>query len=46
MPSQIRTYGLGTLWYGAWATVAATFVGHYPVGATLAICRSADGSRL
>ncbi|KAI0251611.1 mitochondrial carrier [Lactifluus subvellereus] len=27
---RIKTYGLGTLWYGAWATVAATFVGHYP----------------
>jgi len=28
--SRIKTYGLGTLWYGAWATAAATFVGHYP----------------
>ncbi|KAI0299983.1 mitochondrial carrier [Multifurca ochricompacta] len=27
---RIKTYGLGTLWYGAWATAAATFVGHYP----------------
>ena len=24
-------YGIGTLWYGALATAAATFVGHYPV---------------
>jgi len=23
-------YGVGTLWYGAFATAAATFVGHYP----------------
>jgi hypothetical protein len=23
-------YGIGTLWYGAFATAAATFVGHYP----------------
>jgi hypothetical protein len=28
---QIKRYGLGTLWYGAFATAAATFVGHYPV---------------
>ncbi|KZV60101.1 mitochondrial carrier [Peniophora sp. CONT] len=27
---RIRTYGIWTLWYGAWATAAATFVGHYP----------------
>jgi len=24
-------YGIGSLWYGALATAAATFVGHYPV---------------
>ena len=29
-PSQIKRYGLGSLWYGAFATAAATFVGHYP----------------
>ena len=28
--AKIRRYGVGTLWYGAWATAAATFVGHYP----------------
>ena len=28
--SQIKQYGIGTLWYGALATAAATFVGHYP----------------
>lgn len=27
---QIKRYGIGTLWYGAFATAAATFVGHYP----------------
>lgn len=27
---KIATHGIGTLWYGAGATVAATFVGHYP----------------
>jgi hypothetical protein len=28
---QIKIYGIGSLWYGALATAAATFVGHYPV---------------
>ncbi|KAH9840161.1 mitochondrial carrier domain-containing protein [Rhodofomes roseus] len=28
--AKIRRYGVGALWYGAWATAAATFVGHYP----------------
>ena len=28
---QIKKYGIGSLWYGAFATAAATFVGHYPV---------------
>ncbi|KAL4254160.1 mitochondrial carrier family protein [Abortiporus biennis] len=28
--SRIRKYGFGSLWYGALATAAATFVGHYP----------------
>ncbi|KAI0804708.1 mitochondrial carrier [Irpex lacteus] len=27
---RIKTYGIGSLWYGALATAAATFVGHYP----------------
>lgn len=27
---RIKRYGVGTLWYGAWATAAATFVGHFP----------------
>ena len=27
----MKKYGVGTLWYGAFATAAATFVGHYPV---------------
>ncbi|KAI0029013.1 mitochondrial carrier [Vararia minispora EC-137] len=27
---RIRAYGIWTLWYGAVATAAATFVGHYP----------------
>lgn len=30
LKSKIKRYGIGTLWYGAWATAAATFVGHYP----------------
>ncbi|KAI0643335.1 mitochondrial carrier domain-containing protein [Trametes meyenii] len=28
--ARIKRYGVGTLWYGAFATAAATFVGHYP----------------
>ncbi|KAF8435501.1 mitochondrial carrier [Boletus edulis BED1] len=28
--ARVRKYGFGTLWYGALATAAATFVGHYP----------------
>ncbi|KAF8878250.1 mitochondrial carrier [Mucidula mucida] len=31
---RVRAYGIGTMWYGAWATAAATFVGHYPWFAT------------
>ncbi|KAF7328801.1 Mitochondrial carrier [Mycena venus] len=27
---QIKMYGIGSLWYGAFATTAATFAGHYP----------------
>ncbi|KAL5507058.1 hypothetical protein ACEPAH_6514 [Sanghuangporus vaninii] len=28
--ARIKAHGVGTLWYGAVATAAATFVGHYP----------------
>ncbi|KAI9566573.1 mitochondrial carrier domain-containing protein [Boletus coccyginus] len=28
--ARIKKYGIGSLWYGALATAAATFVGHYP----------------
>ncbi|KAJ3316536.1 hypothetical protein HDU76_001724 [Blyttiomyces sp. JEL0837] len=31
---RIKAHGIGTLWYGAGATAAATFVGHYPWFAT------------
>ncbi|KAI6039411.1 mitochondrial carrier domain-containing protein [Pisolithus marmoratus] len=27
---RVKKYGIGSLWYGAFATAAATFVGHYP----------------
>ncbi|EIN06821.1 mitochondrial carrier [Punctularia strigosozonata HHB-11173 SS5] len=30
LKNRIKRYGIGTLWYGAVATAAATFVGHYP----------------
>ncbi|EKM51074.1 uncharacterized protein PHACADRAFT_263044 [Phanerochaete carnosa HHB-10118-sp] len=28
--ARVKKYGFGTLWYGAFATAAATFAGHYP----------------
>ncbi|TVY51127.1 hypothetical protein LCER1_G006726 [Lachnellula cervina] len=31
---RIKTHGVGSLWWGAFATAAATFVGHYPWFAT------------
>jgi hypothetical protein len=34
---RIRTDGIGSLWWGAFATAAATFVGHYPWFATVNI---------
>lgn len=30
LKNRIKAHGLGTMWYGAFATAAATFVGHYP----------------
>ncbi|KAF5391205.1 hypothetical protein D9757_003166 [Collybiopsis confluens] len=30
LKTRIKLYGIGTLWYGAFATAAATFVGYYP----------------
>lgn len=30
LKQRIKVYGVGSLWYGAIATAAATFVGHYP----------------
>ena len=27
---RVKAYGVGTLWAGAWATAAASFVGSYP----------------
>ncbi|KIL63915.1 hypothetical protein M378DRAFT_647393 [Amanita muscaria Koide BX008] len=30
LKDRIKKYGIVTLWYGAMATAAATFVGHYP----------------
>ncbi|KAJ6465093.1 mitochondrial carrier domain-containing protein [Mycena vitilis] len=33
--ARVKMYGIGSLWYGAFATAAATFAGHYPWFATL-----------
>jgi hypothetical protein len=32
---RIKTSGIGSLWWGAFATAAATFVGNYPWFATV-----------
>jgi hypothetical protein len=32
---RIKSNGIGSLWWGAFATAAATFVGHYPWFATV-----------
>jgi hypothetical protein len=39
---RIRTDGVGSLWWGAFATAAATFVGHYPWFATVSIFGARD----
>ncbi|KAF7328797.1 Mitochondrial carrier [Mycena venus] len=33
--TRVKMYGIGSLWYGAFATAAATFAGHYPWFVTL-----------
>lgn len=30
LKERIKAYGIGTLWYGAFATAAASFVGSFP----------------
>lgn len=32
---RVKEHGVGSLWWGAFATAAATFVGHYPWFATV-----------
>lgn len=32
---RVKENGIGSLWWGAFATAAATFVGHYPWFATV-----------
>lgn len=34
---RIKNNGVGSLWWGAIATAAATFVGHYPWFATVCV---------
>jgi uncharacterized membrane protein len=34
---RIKTDGVGSLWWGAFATAAATFVGYYPWFATVSL---------
>ncbi|KAJ7688996.1 mitochondrial carrier [Mycena rosella] len=33
--TRVKMYGIGSMWYGAFATAAATFAGHYPWFGTL-----------
>ena len=35
LKERVRTDGIGSLWWGAFATAADTFVGHYPLFATV-----------
>ncbi|KDQ12582.1 hypothetical protein BOTBODRAFT_161472 [Botryobasidium botryosum FD-172 SS1] len=30
LKNRVKAHGIGSMWYGAFATAAATFVGHYP----------------
>ncbi|TQV99162.1 hypothetical protein V2A60_004656 [Cordyceps javanica] len=39
--ARMKKHGLGTLWWGAFATAGATFVGHYPWFATYNILNEA-----
>lgn len=34
---RVKKHGLGTLWWGAFATAGATFAGHYPWFATVGL---------
>lgn len=34
---RVKENGIGSLWWGAFATAAATFVGHYPWFATVCL---------
>lgn len=34
---RVKENGIGSLWWGAFATAAATFVGHYPWFATVSL---------
>lgn len=40
LKQRIKTNGVGSLWWGAIATAAATFVGHYPWFATVCFLTS------
>jgi hypothetical protein len=36
---RVKTNGITSLWWGAFATAAATFVGHYPWFATVRVVK-------
>ncbi|KAL1592683.1 hypothetical protein SLS60_011099 [Paraconiothyrium brasiliense] len=43
---RVKTDGIGSLWWGAFATAAATFVGHYPWFATVTVAFSKGGDNI
>jgi hypothetical protein len=42
---RIKKYGIGSLWWGAFATAGATFVGHYPWFSIVNPCSSVSYTR-
>lgn len=43
---RIKSNGIGSLWWGAFATAAATFVGHYPWFATVSADSKSTDAKL
>lgn len=40
---RVKENGIGSMWWGAFATAAATFVGHYPWFATVSLAWRVQG---
>jgi hypothetical protein len=39
LKDRVKAYGVGSLWWGAWATAVANFVGSFPWFATVRCAR-------